>query len=756
MTTIYAIATDQVLTATILPKVACSNQNTVKLHVDFDASWNNYAKSAVFFTNNDATRYEVVFSGDGNCFIPAEVLAERGRLCITVKGVNGNTVKSSTELWVKILAGTPTMIISDPTANVYNQLLNLYNVVQARVTALASLEEGSTTGDAELADIRISDNGETYASAGSAVRGQVSGVRSLFTTNNFVPLDKNSPLFEKLEDKYVNGLNGIATLAEYTISYFTTEEKTNFWLEIEGTPGYISLAVFNGGINGTVTKLYRDTLPTAEAPVEVDKGLTVAISHRKAIFKLHHNSHYLGYKASDRFNLGDKLTSELQAPLNNLIALMADETSYLPATKDHSDFTYINGYIDGKGVHIVDEANPYSTYYFTAKKDFSCYFTPVNGYVSLAHFRGNFGEDFTARYRYNGTENTLPYVGNPFSVKKGDTIAISCDDSGSNFALMGNNSAFGLQLTKDVYLDNEQISKIFKKPLLKYANTTGESYSVERLFIYLPTVVGYVGYEFAHVVSDTINADNWRILRAFACDNKLNKRFNITSGGEWEMAIKILNRTDFIGGSLHGDEKLNNISFIVDGVKKQLSELTELTAFNTLRIIENTQMYDPNDNTTLVATHGKEYIFTSEGLNLRQFVKWITSQIVTTSYMAMLPIYRGNDENSTLQVTDTYYCDDDFIEYDVSVAGDYAVYAQKKGVRKATIYSNKSGVCASVEIKETPDLAGGGYFQVSGSEQYNKLYFACAGYRDNHNVAIGDKWVAETAYKISVNEGTDV
>lgn len=203
MTTIYAATNDNVLVATILPKIARNNINMVRLYVAFDSPWDDTTKSAVFYTSKNPLPYEVILS-DGYCLVPQEVLAEEAKLYITVKGVNtAGAVKTSTKLTVKVLDGTPAVIISDPTPSVYQQLANESAILKARMNLFTALTEGSTTGDAELMDIRIGADGKTYETAGEAIRSLYMASPALtIDTGNYTTLmpsvNINKPSIYKL------------------------------------------------------------------------------------------------------------------------------------------------------------------------------------------------------------------------------------------------------------------------------------------------------------------------------------------------------------------------------------------------------------------------------------------------------------------------------------------------------------------------------------------------------------------------------
>ena len=72
-------------------------------------------------------------------------------------------------------------------------------ILKSRVDTITSLPEGSTTGDAELQDIRVKADGTTATSAGNAVREQISELKSDFGNLRFSITENNLLHVERKE-----------------------------------------------------------------------------------------------------------------------------------------------------------------------------------------------------------------------------------------------------------------------------------------------------------------------------------------------------------------------------------------------------------------------------------------------------------------------------------------------------------------------------------------------------------------------------
>ena len=234
MTIIYAATEDQHLIATVIPKLAQNNVNTVRLHVAFDSSWDPYpAKSAVFTTSHSARPYPVSISAQGDCLLPKEVLVEEGKVYIVVQGENSNngTLKSSTRLTVKVLGGHPSVIISDPSPSVYQQLMTVNAVLDAR---MRQLEAGGTVEGSEVIGIRTGADGKVYETAGDAVREQLTQKADKNTVNCFYGLDI-----------FTGGVTNLYTGGDvamnYTSGVWQNATSSSFFLE----PGTYTLLVPN-------------------------------------------------------------------------------------------------------------------------------------------------------------------------------------------------------------------------------------------------------------------------------------------------------------------------------------------------------------------------------------------------------------------------------------------------------------------------------------------------------------------------------
>ena len=280
--------------------------------------------------------------------------------------------------------------------------------------------------------------------------------------------------------------------------------------------------------------------------------------------------------------------------------------------------------------------------------------------------------------------------------------------------------------------------------------------SKEYINFYLPREVGYLQIQMNLEHSASKNSHGWRLNMMYACDNQLSQIFPITNPGEYEAAIQLIDRPDFMGMGAHGSEQMTSFVMYIDGKEVSLSELsTTATDWKSIKIVRESDFYDPLDEVTLVATHTVIYEFDLEGLTVTQDVNWLIDETCVASYLMMFPVLRKNGET---QITDRYFDDYSDTEYDVSESEFYNYpFSWTYGASKMTLYSEKSGIVATMESLDSTVLNGGGYKHVANSEQYNKMYFSiCGVLGKKQEVKAGDAWHSQHRYEVSITKGTDI
>ena len=124
------------------------------------------------------------------------------------------------------------------------QLQNEIENQAARITNLASLNSGSTTGDAELIDARVGHDGQVYESAGEAVRNQISDLHGICDVGLISSTGIN--IFRSSEISDVKAFSG--TMTESNGAYKFTSGSTSY--------GRLDFTVVNNSLRSDEDKYF--------------------------------------------------------------------------------------------------------------------------------------------------------------------------------------------------------------------------------------------------------------------------------------------------------------------------------------------------------------------------------------------------------------------------------------------------------------------------------------------------------------------
>lgn len=257
--------------------------------------------------------------------------------------------------------------------NLANQQTTLSN----RMDTFTSLSQGSTTGDAELKDIRVGANGVTYPNAGDAVRGQYSQLKE--DLGNFSTLVYEDALYNLQNLFYYKDL-------PFESGYYYEIINGNLSKTVNSNYSSITKVIKikpNSKITITKDSLFI-TLTIDMKPIEVHSNYTTNIS----VITAEENAEYLIISVhNESLSNGYIKTNSL----NNLldVAIKPNDkfvNAYFMANNENEIEIYnFNGYLTKNGDLIFDK-NIYGKYtnYIHCKKGDNFYYNGLGEYEAAS------------------------------------------------------------------------------------------------------------------------------------------------------------------------------------------------------------------------------------------------------------------------------------------------------------------------------------------------------------------------------------
>lgn len=267
-----------------------------------------------------------------------------------------------------------------------------------------------------------------------------------------------------------------------------------------------------------------------------------------------------------------------------------------------------------------------------------------------------------------------------------------------------------------------------------------------------PAKQGFINYNFIHSVNPEINCDTWRMSVVNAVLDDGESILPLTNeGAEWEMAIRLYQRPDFIGGFAHGDERGELSTILVDGEEKELSFLTDEKECEKFELVVRSLGFDPSAPEKAVLSHKKHFTVTEEGVCLGQEVEWLCDVKLDDcikSYLAMMPPMKHDKTNSKIVLTDHYSFNDENIRRIETLP------VNKQCVSKIMVLGKERGITFSMKASGYEPSYQTSYDAIltdNGNHlNYHKMYIVFAG-GEAENIPKGTIWKAFTHYDVELS-----
>ena len=514
-------------------------------------------------------------------------------------------------------------------------------VERKRINNFTRLNEGSTTGDAELIDARISANGEVYTTAGENVRDIAKGngivdkaiapIKTNFLQNNY--------LLNLFDGNYLKGkISGDTGACKY-------EDDENGKLAIIKIKPNTVYSVIKNKISRfnmvTSTKILKNN-EIGDGSLNINLS---ASTFKNYTFTSGNNDEYLYVsvtinKDEDVFlqvveGTQTELTTNIYSfiPNDNLDVYSKEEIDKKVFSFKNVDFleksninlydgeTYFeNRKIAGASPNMtitssancrtaVVEIKPNTTYSIILEsttllengKNYFKILTSSQLYNNSDYWVEGKSMDAIIRARnYTFTSgNNDKYLYIFYTDKNEECLIQVVEGTQTEFSVTSYDTIINPKKNLNVFNKNEVLDLI--------KNNTMNNRDIKciktgtNLEIYVPskTSSNYIRYSYKRIDDNNINMHQWRVLKTYLVDKNFNIIFDFDGQTEWEGAILEQGASDFIGG-FHGDENNVFLSVLIDGKEYDINgDDFNVDVKNEIRIVNNSilnRCNTPNDN----------------------------------------------------------------------------------------------------------------------------------------------------------------
>ncbi|MCF7778088.1 hypothetical protein GLP59_10595 [Sulfitobacter sp. M220] len=224
----------------------------------------------------------------------------------------------------------------------------------------------------------------------------------------------------------------------------------------------------------------------------------------------------------------------------------------------------------------------------------------------------------------------------------------------------------------------------------------------------------------------------------------------LTDDGEVEVAILEIGKSDFMGGSTHGDmQETRDLTLIVDGTDVTLDGTTSYVARRAEAIQQAHLLEVDNEIDTLSATLVTNWVWQDGLLRLRNWLRWERDMLIKTCYLTMLPPYRHVGVNpANPLISGTLRPSPQYAPFDIS-DDTYGLTAPYLNAPRNIITGDRY----TIDIEIVKGWTAQGRSRPVGNPSRNKIYYLPFPVSNEVGVAVnsGDIIEWESVYRIGIS-----